>query len=495
MNSLKRVAKNSSIIIASRITNTVSGLITLGIVARYLDAELFGKYIFVMAFIAVFEVFTDMGFNSTLVREMARAKDQLGKLIGPAIVIKSIVAVLTFVIMFAGANAFGLVVPLSPEVKTAIYILGLAVTMDFFADIAISTARAYEQMEYEALIMTFNSITSLLLIAIVVFLHMGFVNLFLARLCSNILTIGLSIFIYVRRFGPPQLRQDITVRKHLIKEALPFGTGQVVERFYTRTNFVLIRIIQSVREVGFYGGAYRIVEQFSLVAISIVTAVFPVFSVLSQSSHSSLALAHEKTLKILVVISLPIVVTMTCLAEKITDIVFGANLIEIAQPLKVLSFAVFLTFSNVLFKFTLSSMNRQAVYRRNVLVSFLANLLLALFLIPIYGYMGACVAMVASSGILFLLGHYSVSKYLAKVSMPAVLVKPVMGGLVMAAVVILMRHIDLLFVVPCGISVYLLSLLALRTFTKDEISVLKRATLPIKADYSQEGMEHAKELP
>ena len=492
MNVVKRVAKNSSITIAARAMNLLSSLIILALVARYLNQELFGKYIFVMAFIAVFEVFTDMGYNSILVREIARAKDQLGKLIGTAIVAKFLIAVLTFVIIFVSANAFGLVVQLSTEVRKAIYVLAFAVTMDFFVDICISTIRAHEQMEYEAIIITFNRISSLLFIAIVVIFDLGFLNLFLARLYSNVLTLGLSLCIYIRKFGKFQISRDSSVQKHLTKEALPLGTGQVIERFYTRTNFLLIRIIQSVTEVGFYGGAYRIIEQFSIIANSIVTAVFPVFSILSQSSRSSLALAHEKTLKLLMVMSLPMVVIMGCLAEKITTIVFGAKLMVIAQPLKVLAFMLFLNFSNLLFKFTLSAMNRQAVYRRNVLISFFVNLLLALFFIPVYGYMGACIAILASSGLLFMLGHYSISKYLPEVSLPTVLVKPVMSGLVMALFLVLVRHMDLFFVIPCGIFVYLLTLIALRPFTRDEIDMLKRTTIPIQEDYSKEGMKHAK---
>jgi O-antigen/teichoic acid export membrane protein len=223
-----------------------------------------------------------------------------------------------------------------------------------------------------------------------------------------------------------------------------------------------------------------------------VTAVFPVFSVLSESSHSSLALAHEKTLKFLVVVSLPVVVIMSCLAEQITGIVFGARHTEIAAPLKVLSVAVLFTFCNLLFKFTLSALNRQAVYRRNVLVAFFVNLLLALFLIHSFGYMGGCVALLASLGVLFFLGHHSTSKYLAQVSLRAVFVKPVIGSLaMMGLIVILIRHVGVLFVVPCGMFVYLIVLIALRTFTGDEIRALRETMIPTQGQYHTEDIKHA----
>jgi len=482
MDTVKRIAKNSFITISAKAISILPSLIILSLVARYLSRDLFGEYIFIIAFVTIFEVFTDMGYNSILVREISRAKDQLRKLIGTAIIAKFFIALLTFILIVISANVLALIIQLTPVVKKAIYILGFAVCMDFFTDIVISTVRAHEQMEYEASIITFNSILSLLLIATVVFLDLGFIYLFWSRLYSSAFTMGLSLFIYTKKFGSLHVHQDRELGKYLVQESLPLGVGQVIDRFYSKTNFILIRTIRSVTEVGFYGGAYRIVEQLSLIAVSIVTAVFPVFSLLSQSSRSSLALAHEKTLKVLTIISLPIVVILSCLSEKITVIVFGSNLIEIAQPLKVLSFVVFFSFSSLLFKFTLSAINKQTIYRKNVLISFFVNLLMALLLIPRYGYMGACAVALVSSGFLFMLGHYSIRKHLPGVSLLTALIKPVIGSLVMALVVILMRHMNVFVVGLSGIIVYVLTLIVLKTVTSDEINTLKRTTIPIQGE-------------
>ena len=490
MNTVKRVAKNSFVTISAKAISSLPSLLSLALIARYLSPDLFGEYIFVTAFITIFEVFTDMGYNSILVREIARAKDRLHKLIGTAIVAKSFVALLTFIIIFISAQVLSLVVHLSPEAKKAIYILGFAVCMDFFTDIVISAVRAHERMEYEGAITIFNSTTSLAFIALVTVLDLGFISLFWAKLCSIVLTMGLSLFIYLKKFGIPQFRQESGMRKDLTREALPLGIGQVIERFYTRTNFILIRIIKSVTEVGFYGGAYKIIEQLSLISVSVVTAVFPLFSVLSQSSRASLALAHGKTFKVLAVMSLPIVVILSFLSEQITAIVFGSKHIQIAQPLRILAFAVFLTFSNLLFKFTLSAVNRQTLYRFNAIVAFFVNLSAALLLIPSYGYVGACIAFLASSSILFILGHYSVAKNLPGVSL-SVLAKPAAASLIMALVIIFTKDINVFFAAACGIFAYAVALIALKTFTSEEMSLLKRKTTSMKKDYSEETTKHA----
>jgi O-antigen/teichoic acid export membrane protein len=490
MNVVKRIAKNSSVTMGAGIVNMVGALVTLAVVARYLDAEGFGQYIFVMAFIAVFEVLTDMGYNAILVREIARAKDQLPRIVGTAVVVKLFVALLTFSLILISTSVFGLAVELSPEVKNAIYVMALVVTLDFFVDICISTARAHEKMEYEGIIVVFNRVSTVLFIGGVAIFKLGFLNLFLARLYSNILTLGLSIFIYVRRFTKLQLAYDVSTSRQLTKEALPLGVGQLVDRLYVTTNFILIRIIQSAAQVGFYGGAYRIIQKCGIVAVSVVAAVFPVFSMLSQSSVSSLALAHEKTLKFLVAISLPVVVIMSCHAKQITTILFGTNLVEIAQSLKILAFCLFLNFANLLFKFTLNAMDKQALYRRNILAAFITNLVLALWLIPAYGHIGACVSFLASSGLLFVLGHWSISRYMTGVSLKAALVKPFASALVMAVFLVLARGINFYLVVPCSFLAYILSSLVLRTFTMEEVRMLVRSSMGPKG-HNGEGIRHA----
>jgi O-antigen/teichoic acid export membrane protein len=199
--------------------------------------------------------------------------------------------------------------------------------------------------------------------------------------------------------------------------------------------------------------------------------------------------AHEKTFKVLAVISLPIVVILSFLSEQITSIIFSAKHMQIAQPLKILAFAVFLSFSNLLFKFTLSAVNRQTLYSRNALAAFFVNLAAALLLIPAHGYIGACITFLASSSLLFLLGHYSISRILPGVSL-AVLVKPAVASLIMALVIIFIRDINVFLAAACGIVAYAVTLIALKTFTSEEMSILKRTTSGIK-DYGKEKTKQA----
>ncbi|MBW1769268.1 MAG: hypothetical protein JRJ65_19755, partial [Deltaproteobacteria bacterium] len=85
----------------------------------------------------------------------------------------------------------------------------------------------------------------------------------------------------------------------------------------------------------------------------------------------------------------------------------------------------------------------------------------------------------------FVLGHYSIAKSLPGISLTPILLKPFVAALAMALVIILTREMNLFFVMVFGISGYLAPLFALRTFTGDEISLLKGALTPAAYAKSQ----------
>ena len=473
MDFFKNAARNCSIIVTSTLVNSLIAVFIIALVARYLNKDLFGKYIFVITFVGVFEVFTDMGYNTILIREVARAKDRVREMVGLAIMIKLLVAIFSFVLIICGVYLFNLWVNLSLPVMKAICILALAVAIDFIVDVFVSVSRAFERMEYEALLKTFNFLTYLGLVGLVVYIDCGFLYIFVAKLVSNILNSIMATYLCIKRYGRPQFRLCSRLGIYLTREAFPLGIAQVIERLYLRTNLLLIRVIGAVVEVGFYGGAYRIVEQLSMISYAIVTSVFPVLSRYSQDSKLMLQLAYEKTLKLLIILGFPMAVGIGVLADRIAPIVFGKELIEISGCLKILAFVLAFSFPNYLFKFVLSSVNKQTIHRSNVLTCFTINLALALILIPNFGYMGAAYAMTISSFSLFLLGLYTVSKNVVRISLSEIFLKPAMGSIIMGIFLFLMGNISLLLVIPSGMAIYFAILIFFKTFSREDIILLK----------------------
>jgi len=69
---VQRVAKNTGIVITGELIFRLVSLVVTIYLARYLGTAGFGKYSFVFAYLAFFNIITDLGLQTILVREMAR---------------------------------------------------------------------------------------------------------------------------------------------------------------------------------------------------------------------------------------------------------------------------------------------------------------------------------------------------------------------------------------------------------------------------------------
>jgi O-antigen/teichoic acid export membrane protein len=462
---------------ASEATVGALSLVSIGLVARYLSPTLFGMYLFVVSFASLFEVVTDMGVNAILVREVARRRDRVRQLAGAALLPKLLSAVATVALAVIGINVFEAIAGCSWILKWGVYLQIVAVSADAFTDIFISIVRAHQRMEFEALIKVFNRLLALSLVVAVVCLDVGFLGLFKATLAANITTSVIAFLFSLKLFGAPITRSGLSLTSHLVRESLPLGVGQILNRGYNRTNVIVIQATRTPAEVGFYGGAARLIEQLYILPISLVSAVFPVISELSQDAGPRLSRAFEKTLKLLSLVAFPLTGGFVALAAPLVALVFGPKFAAVALPLQVLALGIFANFGNMQFQYFLSALGQQAVFRRNMLFCFLANLVLAAVLIPTWGYVGACAGTIVASHFLFGLSYRSVAPYLEGVSVPAIVGRPLFASL---AMVLFLRGLELKalpLAVPAGALVYGVSLLALRGISREEFQMAKEAIL------------------
>ena len=74
MNAVQRIAKNTAALFTAHFVVSILGLVLSIFIARNLGDVIFGKYSFALAFTAIFAVFSDLGYNTLLIREVARDK-------------------------------------------------------------------------------------------------------------------------------------------------------------------------------------------------------------------------------------------------------------------------------------------------------------------------------------------------------------------------------------------------------------------------------------
>ena len=219
MSTVQRIAKNTASLFIAQAITAVLGLALSILIARTLGDIGFGEYSFAIVFTATFAIFLDLGFNRLIVREVARDKSAAPKYLSNIAIIKAILSLVVFGLM-------ALIISLMDyphDVTTAVYILGLYVILIAFGDLFRATFRAFERMEYEALVSIIRQVIVTSLGIAVVLLGYGLIQIAYAFLIGGMFYLTASFFICRQKFASPNLEIDFNFLKIATKTALPLS--------------------------------------------------------------------------------------------------------------------------------------------------------------------------------------------------------------------------------------------------------------------------------
>ncbi len=469
MNTARRVIKNTLVRTGAEVLNFALSAIFLIYVARHLGSADFGKYSFAFAFAGLFVIFTDMGLHTLFIKEVAREKEKAGKLMGNLLAIKFVLALITFFILFIIINLMNY--PL--ETKRLVYIMGIFVMGTSLLDLFNSLFRAFERMEYEALIMFLNRLVVVASGIFALYLGCGLEGFAIAILAANLLTVIPSSFLAFKNISTPVLEIDMVLWKHLFKEATSIGLMMLFTTIYLKADTVILSIMKSDSAVGLYSAPHRLIEALIIFPTFFLAALFPVFTRFYQSSRDSLFKAYESSFKFLLIIGLPMAVATTVMAEKFTMTIFGRGFINSAIILSILIWACLFIFLNTLLSYLIIAMGRQKLNIISFGISALTNVILNFILIPSYSYIGASIALVISQTILFALNFIFVSSGLSRLPLHRIVLKPLFGSLFLGGIVGYIKEANLFLLILVGSIIYFGILILLRTFSQEDVSVVK----------------------
>jgi len=469
LSTVQRVAKNTGIIISGDLIFRLVSLVVTIYLARYLGTAGFGKYSFVFAYLAFFNIITDLGLQTILVREMAREPTCAPKLIGNAYIIRWILTAL------AVASSIIVITLMSypADTTTYIYIASLTVLFISFSDFYRTIFEANLKMEYNIVAKLAFKGVSAALILLIIFVKGTLLHIMVALVFSEMVKTSLN-YLFSRKFVKPQFEFDFELWKYMIKEALPIAIYSVVWVIHFRTDVVMLSIMQGDAPVGLYSAAYKLCDPLSLIPGALTVSLFPLMSQFFKNSRRNLIKTYELSIKYVLITILPIAISITFLPDRIIFLIYGAEFKYSADVLRILVWAFVLTSINSVLLNLLISINQQKLNTISITLCAITNVILNFFLIPILSYNGAALATVVTKAVLLLASFFFVSRHLEMIPLHKILIKPGIGALVAGAFVYYFIDVNMFLLVPLSGVVYLAALFTLKTFTKEDIDIAKK---------------------
>jgi len=281
-------------------------------------------------------------------------------------------------------------------------------------------------------------------------------------------------YLFSRKFVKPQFVIDFGLWKYLFKEALPLAVTSVMWVIYYQIDKIMLSVMMGDAPVGIYSAAYKLCEPFSLIPGALMVSLFPIMSAYFKCSKERLIKSYRLSFKYVFVIMLPIATGTTLLADKIILLIYKAPFAASITVLQILIWTMVLVSVNHILSNLLVSIDKQRLYTISTGLCVITNITLNFFLIPALSYNGAAIATVATNVVLFAACFYFVSKHLQVLPIHKIAIKPAIGGLIMGTFVYYFVEVNISLLVSLAGIVYLVALLALKTFSKEDWEIAKK---------------------
>jgi O-antigen/teichoic acid export membrane protein len=472
MSAVQKLAKNTTLLFISQIISYILGFFITMYTAQYLGTSGFGMLSTALSLAAIFAVFTDLGLGTITTREVSRDKSLQNKYFSNTSILRLILALLTFGLIILYVTIINLTsYHYPPETTILIYIIGASIIFNGLAGTFSAIFQALQEMEYQSLSLILNGIIMFVGTILAIYFHKSIIFFAMLYLISNLVCLIFILVVYLWKYSLPKFELDTAFIKITLLAALPLSVVSIFTLIAFRVDIILLSILKSSVDVGIYSASYRLLEVFLFIPAVFTIAVFPIFSQFFISAKDSLKFTYQKSFKYLTLLSLPVAVGMTLLAQPIILLIYKSSFLPSVLVLQILIWTVPITFLNYIFGSILPAMNRQNTLLKITFISMVFNIALNLLVIPTYSYVGAAVVTVLTEVIVIALCFFVLSKSFCSVNIPNVLIKPAIASAVMALFIITVKT-NLFIEIIISIIIYFTVLILIKTFNQEDFDII-----------------------
>lgn len=457
--------------LSAKVVARLIALVTVLYMIRWLGKDHYGTFTVLVNLTAIVSVVLDLGFNVLFVREGARHHHEIQRYLQNIIAVRLIMSVAAFVVLAALVIPVGLGYLLVPG-----FVL---MVLTSYSTLLRNGLYAVQQLGYEAVAVVLESVVLLALVFYGVVTHRDVTYFVWAYAAQYAFSCAYFIVVLmVKRIAVIGLQFDGKLLREWFWKGLPFALTFVLTILYFRIDSPLIFVFKGENQAAYYGAAYKPIESLLFIPISFLSVVFPVLSVYHRERRNEMLDAVNRFFKALLLMGWPISLGIFVLATPLTPLLLGGGFLPSTPALRVLALALGIAFVNNAFIGALNASDRQLSFTWAAGWSLLANLVMNLTLIPLFGYQGASWATVATELVLGVAGWILTARYVGRVPVLTLSWRVLLAGLVMAAAIFPLRDLhgaEVLIPIGAGAVVYAVAVVLLRALSGDEIAWARRA--------------------
>lgn len=388
------IAKNTFVQAFGRTVGTVLGLLTLGLMTRYLGAGGYGAFTTVTSFLQFFGILVDFGLSLTTVAMLSEAKDaeERDRIASNIFTLR----VISAAVFFALAPLAVLLMPYSADIKRGV---GVAAFSFFFLavnQVLVSVLQKELRMARAAAGEILGRLGLLVGAAFVARMGLGLGWMLGALVLGNALTV-LWNWLLVRRLVDTSWRFDWDVWKKVVEHSWPIALSITFNLVYLKGDVIVLSLTRAQEDVGFYGAAYKILDVLTVIPIMFMGLVLPLLvKARADGSEPEFKRILQRAFDFMAVMALPFVAGTFAVGSDLMRLVAGDAFAQSGPLLQILIVAAAMVFFGSLFGHAVIAVKKQKRMVWGYALDALFATVLYVLLIPVYGATAAAWVTVAS---------------------------------------------------------------------------------------------------
>lgn len=399
------VIKNAFWLYFANFLNKILRIVLVIISARILGPYLYGNFTYALSIIGFFLMFSDWGLSSLLIRNYQIFENK--KVVVQELI--SLKLLLIFTTTFLAISGYFFLK--DTPAKIVYFILLFALSLDALRDLINSFFKAIQKMEIdsisiiiESIIVTFSGILFLYFKKDIFYLGLAY---FLGAIFS-------FIFCFIKIspiFRAIKFEFSFLKAIEYLKQGTPLLLLGFLGFIFFSLDHIMIGYLKGMQELGYYSPITKIILNLNLIPGLAITALFPYLSKISLEKNK-LKKIYRKIFIGFIGLASVLAIILVLSANLWFLKLFGGQYEKSLFIFKVFIWIIIFLFGLTLLDNLLFILGKQWLNFYATSFCAILNIILNLWLIPLYGALGASLATLAVQFINFLISLFLVEYFL-----------------------------------------------------------------------------------
>ena len=452
-------------------------------VVRRLGDDRFGQYSIVLAFVGLFQIFAELGVSQFVMREISRDRTKASSLFWNLVAVRLILAAVGIIGITIGAAGIGY----SQALVLGVFLYTWTFLLSAVEAPLETILTAHERFDIVTILTLLGQVGFVLLGVLVLYSGWGFLALVASGLVAMLPQVGLAVYI-VRKNRYLDRSPQISPRTwpRLVRSGLPFMFISLSLTISFRFDTVILSKLQPEHVVGWYNVAYGLAKSLTFTLAGFSVAMVPSLSRTYVRDAAQVEIWYSRSVKFIALLALPVAVGGMLVAEPLIRALYTAEFLPAAASLRIIIWDVpLLLFASFCGNMT-TIVGEERSAARIYAASAVANILLNLIFIPVFGYLGASAVTVVTDLVAGVPFYILLSRKLSLPKMSGTFARILLACLMMGLLVHALVKIDLVLAILGGMTAYAVLVFLLRIIDRAEISTIRRV-LAVRKGAQAEG--------